>query len=99
MDVAKEADDLLPSIDLLFGYNVKGSNRDFGNSDTMPYAAVDFKTTIPAQIEREHALPAIADEKIALAEAILEDEAENYTYGKITLNDYITAVNTRYKSL
>jgi len=28
-----------------------------------------------------------------LAEAILEDERENYSFGRVTLNDYIQAVN------
>lgn len=45
------------------------------------------------QIEREKKLIAIAEEKIALAESILEDETKNYTYGKVSLNDFIDAVN------
>jgi len=45
------------------------------------------------QIERESKLMKIADEKIALARAILKDETENYSFGKVTLNDYIQAVN------
>jgi len=36
----------------------------------------------------------VATEKIELAEAILKDEEENYSFGKVTLNDYISAVNT-----
>jgi outer membrane protein TolC len=39
----------------------------------------------------------IASEKRELAFQILESETENYSYGKITLNDYIIAVN-RYDS-
>ena len=45
------------------------------------------------QIQREQKLIGISKTKITLAEAVLKDEAENYSYGKVTLNDYITAVN------
>ena len=45
------------------------------------------------QIERERKLIKIADKKVTLAEAVLKDEAENYSFGKVTLNDYIDAVN------
>lgn len=45
------------------------------------------------QIKREQELIGVADKKINLAEAILKDEAENYSFGKITLNDYLDAVN------
>ncbi|MEJ2143002.1 MAG: TolC family protein [Gammaproteobacteria bacterium] len=45
------------------------------------------------QIEREQKLIKIADKKVRLAEAVLKDEAENYSFGKVTLNDYIDAVN------
>lgn len=45
------------------------------------------------QIQREQKLIEIADKKIKLSVAILRDEAENYSFGKVTLNDYITAVN------
>lgn len=44
-------------------------------------------------IEREKRLLAIAEEKIKLAGDILIEEAENYSFGKVTLNDYISAVN------
>lgn len=44
-------------------------------------------------MEREKRLVKIAEEKIGLSLAILEEEAENYSYGKVTLNDYIDAVN------
>jgi len=39
----------------------------------------------------------VAIEKRRLAKQILKSESENYSYGKITLNDYISAVN-RYDS-
>lgn len=48
---------------------------------------------INLQIEREKELIRLASRKIKLAGAILKDEAENYSFGKITLNDYIDAVN------
>ncbi|MBU4304032.1 MAG: TolC family protein [Candidatus Omnitrophica bacterium] len=44
-------------------------------------------------IERETELIRIIEEKIKLSEDVLKDEAENYSYGKVTLNDYIDAVN------
>lgn len=50
-------------------------------------------TGLYLQIEREEKLIKIADEKIALARAIVKDETENYSFGKVTLNDYIQAVN------
>lgn len=45
------------------------------------------------RIQREEKLLALADEKIKLSAAVLEDETKNYTFGKVTLNDYIEAVN------
>jgi len=45
------------------------------------------------QIRREETLIRVSDERIALAESVLEDESRNYSYGKISLNDYIDAVN------
>lgn len=45
------------------------------------------------QIERERKLVEIAEERIRLSEAVFADESENYTYGKVTINDYIDAFN------
>jgi outer membrane protein TolC len=45
------------------------------------------------QIQREQNLITIAKKKNTLAQSILKDEAENYSFGKVTLNDYIVAVN------
>jgi outer membrane protein TolC len=45
------------------------------------------------QIDSQQKLIKIAKEKIGLAKSILEDETENYSFGKVTLNDYIQAVN------
>jgi len=44
-------------------------------------------------LQREKNLIAVARERIELAQAVLTDEAENYSFGRITLNDYIQAVN------
>lgn len=44
-------------------------------------------------IYRESKLMSIADKKIILAKDILKDETENYSFGKVSLNDYISAVN------
>ena len=35
----------------------------------------------------------LSEEKIKLAQSVLDYEAENYSYGKVSLNDYIDAVN------
>ncbi len=45
------------------------------------------------QIKKEQDLITLVQKKIELSEAILEDETQNYSYGKISLNDYIDAVN------
>lgn len=52
-----------------------------------------------SQIEYQKTLAKIAEEKIALSESILEDESKNYSLGKVTLNDYIDAVNNLDDSL
>ncbi|MFH2137835.1 MAG: TolC family protein [Candidatus Omnitrophota bacterium] len=46
------------------------------------------------QIQKEKQLIDIAVEKISLAESIVRDETENYSYGKATLNDLIQEVNS-----
>ncbi len=45
------------------------------------------------QAKRDKELIALASQKIELAELVLKDESRNYSFGKITLNDYIDAVN------
>ncbi|MBN1794074.1 MAG: TolC family protein [Candidatus Omnitrophica bacterium] len=45
------------------------------------------------QIERERRLIELSDQKIKLAQSIVEDETENYSFGKVTLNDLIDEVN------
>ena len=130
LEVDEEADDLLPSINLLIGYTVKGDEPDVNNENAMMYAGLSWDWSFPGQVDRaeyetariitdkrkltaknahfqlfadiknlsleigrQKQLAAIADEKTALARSILKDETENYSYGKVTLNDYIDAVN------
>lgn len=45
------------------------------------------------EIRKEKALIELATRKLALAQSVLEDETENYSYGRVSLNDYISAVN------
>lgn len=49
--------------------------------------------TLYFQIQREQKLITLADERIQLAQSVLKDEEENYSFGKVTLNDYIQAFN------
>lgn len=130
LEVQKAADDLLPSTNLLLGYQLDGEawgtqaqeNSFFAgislswsignrvNRANSEISKIKHKKTLLSnqnkyeemrtnlsniflQIQREKELMEIADEKIRLAEAILEDETENYSFGKISLNDYISAVN------
>lgn len=130
LQVARDADDLFPSINLIAGYEIQGGKYDMANNSDKIFAGVSFKwpfgnqvenaehqvskvladktkletqntyyrlyaqlLNLYHQIEREQKLIKIGDEKIALANAILKDETENYSFGKVTLNDYIQAVN------
>jgi len=131
LEVEKRADDLLPSTNLLLGYEVEGQAwGDRAKQDSV-FAGVEFslplghsvatanyeisriayrKTQLSnsnkyeelrvnlknlyLQIQREQQLVDISLQKIKLSDAILKDESENYSYGKVTLNDYISAVNT-----
>lgn len=130
LQVARDADDLFPSINLIAGYELQGEDYNMENSDDVLFAGVEFKYPFGNQVEkaehevskvlvdkskletqntyyrlyaqliglylqidRESKLIKIADEKIALARAIVKDETENYSFGKVTLNDYIQAVN------
>jgi outer membrane protein TolC len=129
-EVDKNADDLLPSINLLFGYAVDGEDHEIRNEDNMVFAAISMEWPFSDQVEkaeheiskivlnkqklittnthfklytdiknlfqiinREEELRKIAEEKIGLAQSVLEDETENYSFGKVTINDYIQAVN------
>jgi len=130
LKVDQEADDLLPSINLLFGYNVQGKNLSLKNEDSLVYAGISLDWPIGDQVDRaehevskinldktrlsntgthfqlytdiknlsvqmdsEEQLMNLAKEKIGLAKSILQDETENYSFGRVTLNDFISAVN------
>lgn len=131
LQVAVDADALLPSIDLLVGYERDGVDYGIENGEGLFFVGlsadwplfdqidkaehriseihqekVSFQVSnthyrlytllknLHLAIDREKQLAEIAIEKVDLAQAILEGEADNYTYGKVTLNDYIQAVNT-----
>lgn len=130
LELDKEADDLLPSINLRFGYTMDGDDLEIDNDEGMVYAGISLewpfsdsvdraehetakialkKTSLSTanahyklfqniknlslQIDKEKQLVQTGKEKIDLAQAILKDEEENYSYGKVTLNDYIVSVN------
>lgn len=130
VEVDKDADDLLPSINLLAGYTMDGKRESLSESDNVFYMGVSLEWPFPHQVERaqlntskveldktrlsntsthyrlyrdiknlylsldqEQRLFDIALKKNGLAKSVLEDETENYMYGKITLNDFIQAVN------
>jgi len=130
MEVKKAADDLLPSTNLLLGYQLDGQDWGIRNNESSYFAGIslrwpighsvdkakqhiaqiehkktvlsnknkyeDLRTNLKnlfLQVQRERKLISVAQKKIKLAEAILKDEAENYSFGKVTLNDYIDAVN------
>lgn len=130
LQVEKDADDLLPSINLLFGYEKQGKNESLHEADSMMYMGLSMEWPFPQQVQRaEHEtskivlertrlsntnvhfrlfrdirnlylnitqqrkLFAIAEKKQVLAKAVLDDETENYVYGKINLNDFIQSVN------
>ncbi|MDH5517592.1 MAG: TolC family protein [Gammaproteobacteria bacterium] len=131
LQVDQTSDELMPSTNLLLGYQINGldwgltdqnDNLFAGISVRWPFgqtankakkqlAAIDHKRTLLSntnknqqlnitlrnlylQIQREQQLIAVSDQKIRLATDILKDEAENYSYGKVSLNDYISAVNS-----
>lgn len=130
LEVDKDADDLLPSINLFVALEMRGEGRTFDDSENLVTAGLSFDFPASGQLEnakhettklllkkqklsnestqqrvesnlkniytrlnRERKLRAIAKEKIALSRAILRDETDNYSYGKVSLNDYIDAVN------
>jgi len=130
IQVRKSADDLLPSTNLLLGYQLEGKEWGIQNQERSYFAGISLKWPIGSsvekakqsiakiehkktmlsnqnkyedlrtnlkniylQIERERKLINIAKTKIKLSQSILDDEAENYSFGKVSLNDYIVAVN------
>lgn len=130
LEVEKDSDDLLPSTNLLIGYEMEGDDIGIKDPDSLLFAGISLTWPFPnqnagaareiskiedrktrlsnknkyvqlhtdlknlfIQIERENKLISIAEEKIKIAEAILEDETKNYSYGKVSLNDFIDAAN------
>lgn len=128
--VARDADDLLPSINMIAGYQVNGDDYGLKNEDNFVFAGIALEWPLTEQVEkaeyemskigadkqklitintyyrlyaqlqnlylqiqRETSLIQIAEERIDLAKLILTDEKENYSFGKVTLNDYIQAFN------
>lgn len=124
------ADDLLPSTNLLLGYELDGKDWGLREQENSFFAGIELswpigrtvdkarheikriehkKTqlsnrnkhealrtnlkTLHLQIQRERTLMDVSKQKIQLAQSILKDEAENYSFGKISLNDYIQAVD------
>lgn len=130
VEVKKIADELLPSTNLLLGYQLDGKDWGIQDQERSYFAGISIRwpignsvskakesvakiehkktmlsnqdkyedlrvnlENIYLQIKREQKLIKIAGNKIKLSEDILKDEAKNYSFGKVSLNDYITAVN------
>ena len=130
VEVKKIADELLPSTNLLLGYQLDGKDWGIQDQERSYFAGISIRwpignsvskakesvakikhkktilsnqdkyedlrvnlENIYLQIKREQKLIKIAVNKIKLSEDILKDEAKNYSFGKVSLNDYITAVN------
>ena len=130
LEVDKEADDLLPSLALLLGYDVHGEEYGLEHSDNRLSVGISLGWPFPGQVDeaehevakinlkraqllrvntrhrlyqdirnlfheirKEERLAAVAATKIVLAQSVLDDETENYSYGRVSLNDYIAAVN------
>jgi outer membrane protein TolC len=131
VNLDRDANALLPSIDLLFGYKKDGGGYDLKDSADIVYGGLLLEWPFLGQIERaqyeiskialdkrrlsnegvyaqlyttlrnlydaielEKKLIVIADEKIVLAESIVEEERKNYSYGKVTLKDLIDEINS-----
>jgi outer membrane protein TolC len=71
---------------------IAADKRELTTKSTHFQLFADIKN-LSWEVDRQKQLMDIADEKIALAQSILDDETENYSYGKVSLNDYIDAVN------
>jgi len=130
LQVDRDADKILPSIDLRLGYLLEGGDYDLLKSRKTAYGSIALEWPLPGQVERaqyqtskiafrrqqlsnqsiyvdlytklknicdaiarERKLIALADIKINLAAAILKDETKNYSYGKVSLNDFIDEIN------
>jgi hypothetical protein len=127
LEVDKDADDLLPSIDLFAEYAIKADDRQLEKDDKRVMAGVSLEYPFPGQAEYETAkveyerrvlekvnthiriytqlrniyqeiektreLRKIAEEKIKVAQSIVDDDTINYSYGKVILNNLIDEVN------
>ncbi|MFC2140414.1 TolC family protein [Candidatus Auribacterota bacterium] len=130
LNVDSQANQLLPSIDFILGYNINGDDFRFNASDNLISAGLSLKYPFGNQIKQaeyeiakieekqsklsskntyfrlsqnlknlylslknEKELLIATEQGVELAETVLADETKNYTYGKVTLNDYIDAVN------
>ncbi|MFH1837172.1 MAG: TolC family protein [Candidatus Omnitrophota bacterium] len=130
LEVDKDADDLLPSIDLYAEYSIIADDRDLERDNKKVIAGMTIEYPFPGQVEHaeyetskvEHKksvlekinthislyadlkniyetieetreLIKIADEKIEVAQSIVDDDAVNYSYGKVILNNFIDEVN------
>jgi len=71
---------------------ITSRKRKLTSGNTRIQLRTDLKN-LYIQIERERELVEIAKEKIKLAQAIVEDETENYSLGRSTLNDLIDEIN------
>jgi outer membrane protein TolC len=130
LEVDKYADELLPSIDLIVGYELEGRGHNLKDDEGTFYAGLSLDWPLPRTVEKarlntakidlkkvklssenihlrlrtnlqnlydqivkEKELITIAQDKIKLAEAIVEEEKKNYSLGIVTLNDLIDEVN------
>jgi outer membrane protein TolC len=130
LEVDKDADDLLPSIELFAEYSIKADDRRLKRDDKRVMTGITLEYPFPGQVEHaeyetakvEHRrselekinthmriytrlkniyreiqnikeLIKISEEKIRTAQSIVEDDAVNYSYGKVVLNNYIDEVN------
>ncbi|MBD3271454.1 MAG: hypothetical protein GF384_02805 [Elusimicrobia bacterium] len=129
-EVDKYANNLFPSLNLLFTHQIDGDDYDVNSPEKEYHAGIEIELPVPSSVERaqyrtalienrksvlnrantysrlstqlrnlyeniqtEKQLISIAEEKLMLGEEILEDETENYSYGRVTLNDLIQEIN------
>lgn len=63
------------------------------NTQNTHYRLYTSIRNLSNRIDRESQLRKTTEEKLGLARSVLRDETENYSFGKVTLNDYIISVN------
>ena len=71
---------------------ISSEDTQLSNSNLLLELRTGLKN-LEAGILREESVLELIDEKIKLAEEILKAESNNYSLGKVSLNDYISAVN------